>query len=299
MVRYIYIFSSGHSGSTLLDLLIGNMSGTVSLGEVKWLPLFLKTHEHCTCGKPPQTCPFWNPILDELGLAGDTAADQTINAFRLSLEAERNNQLQKLSFYARLASAVIHPQGCAGFGSDAILKNMIRLYDAVLKTAPAEAVVDSSKSIMTAQWLRTRLPRNARVIHLIRDGRAVMASAMRKEVPAERAAKTWLHDNRMAGSIFRSGPSMNLKALRYEDLCRDPESTMRELADFLEKPYTEDILHLRGRERHLIGGNRMRFSGEDKIVNVETWKSRLTEKDLAVFERTAGPLNRKLGYSGT
>ena len=71
---------------------------------------------------------------------------------------------------------------------------------------------------------------------------------------------------------------------------------MREVAAFLEQPYTDNILQLRGRERHLIGGNRMRFGSDDKITNAETWRSRLTEEDLAVFERTAGSLNRKMGY---
>ena len=296
MVRYVYIFSSGHSGSTLLDLLIGNMAGTVSLGEVKWLPLFIKTHQHCTCGKPPQACPFWKPILQELNLAGSAETDKQVKGFRLSLEAERNNRIQKLGFYARLASSTVHPKGCPGLGSSAILNNVVALYDAVLRTDQISAVVDSSKSIMTSQWLRNRFPQNTRVIHLVRDGRAVMASAMRKKVPAEQAAKTWLRDNRMAGFIYKSGPAGTLKKIHYEDLCSNPEQTMREIADFIERPYSPDVLQLRGRERHLIGGNRMRFSGEEKIVNSETWKSRLSDRDLIVFNRVAGSFNRKLGY---
>jgi hypothetical protein len=36
--KIIFIISAGHSGSTLLDLLIGTLPSVVSTGELIWLP---------------------------------------------------------------------------------------------------------------------------------------------------------------------------------------------------------------------------------------------------------------------
>jgi hypothetical protein len=65
----IYVAGLGHSGSTLLDLLLGTAKKAVSLGQI-WTVLREDPSKSeariCTCGAPAPECIFWRPILKEL-----------------------------------------------------------------------------------------------------------------------------------------------------------------------------------------------------------------------------------------
>ena len=67
MIKYLYICSAGHSGSTLLDLLLGSHTRIESLGEVSHLPKNIALNTKCSCGENVRECSVWKPILDQLG----------------------------------------------------------------------------------------------------------------------------------------------------------------------------------------------------------------------------------------
>ena len=53
--KIVYIVAHGHSGTTLLDTLIGNMPGAVSTGEVERIAQWAVSDDPdkvCTCGAP-------------------------------------------------------------------------------------------------------------------------------------------------------------------------------------------------------------------------------------------------------
>ena len=59
----VYITSHGHSGSTLLDSLIGSHSQVTSVGEAKWLSPSRKFDGRCTCNASSiWQCPFWRQV---------------------------------------------------------------------------------------------------------------------------------------------------------------------------------------------------------------------------------------------
>ncbi len=68
----VYIASLSHSGSTLLDLLLGNHPQLVGLGEIaKVLDLDSRAidehlHMACTCGKRAGDCKFWGSLFPKL-----------------------------------------------------------------------------------------------------------------------------------------------------------------------------------------------------------------------------------------
>ena len=67
-VRLVLIASAGHSGSTLLDLLLGNHSGVSSAGEMNRLTLYPE-ERLCACGATVAQCPYWSGIRAQLGRA--------------------------------------------------------------------------------------------------------------------------------------------------------------------------------------------------------------------------------------
>jgi len=56
-VSGVFIASLGHSGSTLLDLMLGSHPRLVSLGEVHaTIARAGEPQNPCTCGKPAEGC---------------------------------------------------------------------------------------------------------------------------------------------------------------------------------------------------------------------------------------------------
>lgn len=63
--KLVYVCGSGHSGSTLLSLLLGNQARMVSLGEIyQTVRNVALRQKPCTCGAAAQDCPVWGDILD-------------------------------------------------------------------------------------------------------------------------------------------------------------------------------------------------------------------------------------------
>ena len=67
MPQVVYVGSWGRSGSTLLDLVLGQIPGFVSVGELRYLwERGLAERQLCGCGRPVTGCPFWGAVLEEV-----------------------------------------------------------------------------------------------------------------------------------------------------------------------------------------------------------------------------------------
>ena len=74
--RVLYITSRGHSGSTLMSLLVSGHSQVVSAGELKMLSNPDPQRRLCSCHRRvPSECPFWaaveRRVKDKVGCALD------------------------------------------------------------------------------------------------------------------------------------------------------------------------------------------------------------------------------------
>ena len=138
-----------------------------------------------------------------------------------------------------------------------------------------------------------------RPIRIIRDGRAVTFSQMRRyKISMEEAAKTWVYINGTAQKALWNVPEADQFVLRYEELCDDPAAEMARVCDFLGIDFSDDVLSLDKASSHGIAGNPMRFDRSvSTIKKDEAWKDALSSADLATFERIAGGMNRRLGYA--
>jgi hypothetical protein len=170
-------------------------------------------------------------------------------------------------------------------------------------------------------------------IHLMRDGRAVTASFMRKfpEMGAWKAARTWAHDVRRNQRLIRRQPAQDTLLVIYEKLKADPEPNLREICTFLGLSYEPAMVNFWEHAHHFLGGNRgtlfsmlrktePRAALPDTQANAprvtgvkdwdlkhyekndpaqfkdERWKTELTDKQLRIFALAGGLLNRRYGY---
>lgn len=94
---------------------------------------------------------------------------------------------------------------------------------------------------------------SGKYIHVVRDGRDVVASLVQRGTPPEIAVRRWIHDTSMG--IPHRGDNRYFE-LRYEDLVCEPEPTLSKLMNFLEEESeVESMLSSHGRSKLMNSHN--------------------------------------------
>jgi len=317
----LFICGGGHSGSTLLDLLLGEHPEIVSVGEVSTLNNYLENAERiCSCLQSARDCPFWQAAMSEFddgriaaidteGNTGDEsiAAARTVALSRATPLDMRREHAVSLSMKAQylLAGAYFamtshdqHDRAVLRRVAPDILERMVnvhRLFDAIRHRCERSVVLDSSKHAYRFRLLRALRPDSVRCLFLVRDGRArTFSDISRDGVDATSASRKWVQVNRRTRRLIASLPATHRLAVTYEGLCREPEATLRRICAFAGLDYAERMLDMQFENMHNIGGNRARFGSIGAIREDTRWRELMKPSDLETFERIGGPLNRAL-----
>jgi len=380
----IAVASAGHSGSTLLDLLVGNHSQACSAGEMNRLTLY-ESDRICACGAVVTDCDYWTavraaitkrrhrdslirwdechtdvPLQEPLLRLPGASTTQFVDGAPLPVDLRRRLLADGVSVTegavlsrhgvrdfkwtirdTKPAGSYVLREGrncvevysasapgknplrmvpsplevvlalgagpalrvlCANSSRAAryieIAKNSWAVADAMATVSATRFVIDSSKSPVRLKLLYMLRSDRVRILHLVRDGRAVAASAMRRRrIPAAAAARMWQRDNRNIAVMLRSIPARFKLVVRYEDLCEDPVKELTRVCDFIGVPFESGMATLSGRPVHNIPGNPMLFDRNRRSVRKdERWRQQLVESDVRAIEHVAGRFNRSLGY---
>jgi Sulfotransferase family len=142
----------------------------------------------------------------------------------------------------------------------------------------------------------------AKIIHVFRDGRDVALSWARHPFGPRNlfaAATKW---KRHVSAGRRDGPALrdSYIEVRYEDLLRDPMNAMRKVCEFLDEPFTEDVLRPAPRYRmyawRTMRQGTFRERTEIERHNHGNWKTLMPLADRMLFESIAGDLLVELDY---
>ena len=378
----VIIASAGHSGSTLLDLLLGNQPTVSGAGEMNRLTLYAPDRV-CACGATVTNCSYWNQVRaviskgrnstalirwDEChtdippqrptvtvpgslqASSGETVPDSLrgeliraglaiseravltrhgVRDFKWHLTEPASGQrwvlrpsegqvdvYSEFTGWKNPVRLVPQPielalasgsrtvlQAVRSLSTEAsnyvqIAENSWTVADAMATVSGRPFVVDSSKSALRLKLLYMLRRDRVRIIHLVRDGRAVAASAMRRhDMSAARASRIWKRDNQHLAVMLATVPSRLKIRVHYEAICENPAREVSRIGDFLGTRFDEALVTLGERPVHNIPGNPMLFKRNQRaITKDERWRRDLSNQDLAAFERAAGRLNRSFGY---
>jgi hypothetical protein len=308
-VNYIFICCSGHSGSTLLDLLLGSNSKISSLGEIIQLPKNISLNTLCTCGHPVRSCQLWKKVVSDLNRK--LGIDIMKNPYSLNLgfpnPFDIKDQVHKSRVYhakrkilkgirylelrhdLRFLRAFIRPI----FNG---LENTFSLYDSVRRIVPCDIIVDSSKSYLEAVGIYLSRPEKVRVLLLTRDGRGVFYSYLKRNFPKEALFNWKNHYQRGLPLLQKHVSAEHLIKVKYEDLVIDPRAELKRICKSVQVDYESNMLNFTSHVHHITNGNNMRFNPSSEIKNDDAWRHHLSQSDRAFFDSTAGDLNRILGY---
>lgn len=308
MIDTVFVLSAGHSGSTLLDLLVGSHSRVASLGEITYLPRSIVRGATCSCGTPVRECEFWKEVVTEVGrkMGKDLFADPYALDLGLMMGMHRDQSKQTWSYIARWRA--IH--GIAGlqilYGLPFLnpltaplhraARNNFLLFDSVRRVAGADLVVDSSKVYSKGLSLYGEGRDRVRFLLLHRDGRGVMYSQMKRGVKRRTALEAWrAYYARTLPLLDKIVDPAHVLRVAYEDIVANPETCLRQICGFLQLEFEPAMLDFSSKVHHTPEGNDMRH-GSPKIRADEAWRTALTASDMEYFRRNAGDISRRLGY---
>lgn len=304
MTKVLYIGGLYRSGSTILDILLGNQAGLVGVGELRNLPLIGWGHDGpCACGERIEDCSVWRDVRSDW--------ERRVGPGRVARLAELQDRFERIRNIPRVVV-----EGLVGRSksfreySDLVAA----LYTAIAGVSAAEVVVDSTKYPARALGLLRNPDVELYFVHLVRDGRAVIWSMRRQlntdlggqvlEIPAGRIAtqttRQWLLTN-LACDLVARWAKPNAIRVRYEDLVEDPVREVARIGRLIgidtsslgERVSRGDLLDV----GHSVAGNRVRMGGPVRLKPDTEWRTMLSAEERGEFWRSAGWLARSYGYS--
>lgn len=301
-LRIGYLAGTSHCGSTLTACMADMHPDIVSVGEVVPNRKCRRSNSEslaCSCGETLANCRLWKEVFckikDEgilISFSNWTHAYSYLNPLlhrlltiyprgRIRRRFQRSMD-QLLPLHKNRIKRIDH-------GNEAFL-------DALFSITNAEVLFDTSKGAYRLYRLLKNPNIDVRVIRIVRDVRAFVASKKRRGIPASEAAKIWQHNQVSLNHVCGLFDPERILFIRYEDLATDPAHYMQQIHEHLGLQTAETSLTVDPTQHHVIG-NRIRTQGTMQIQLNEKWKTALTEREGTLALSIAGPINRQFGYS--
>lgn len=309
-IPVLYIGGMGRAGSTVLSAALGGVPSFLPVGELRGIWVAVKTDELCGCGSRFRQCRFWQDV-GRLAFGGWENVDPDI-----LLAAD--SKFCRHRSVPRLASPRLLAQTAALF--DYYLESIEALYHATHAVSGGEAIIlDSTKDAPYAFVLR-RIPTiDLRLIHLVRDSRAVAFSWSRQVPRPEYAHIPELRGSSMdrmsptgvaihwgaRNALFHwlSGSDSDSVLVKYESFVAHPAETISHIARWYNVDVGQHLMSLlsdgkyESLAHHTIGGNRVRFAyGANSLQLDDEWVSVMPRLRRLLVTLITLPLLRHYGY---
>jgi hypothetical protein len=269
-MRPVFVSGCGRSGTTLLGAMLGTHSRCLATPESKFV---VRVYRSC--------------LREDGEIDLDDAWYKIVNHW--SYKIWGIDDIPK----PRLSSNAINSY------ADMIL-SIVKEYGEKVGNSEAAVWIDHTPYARNFAKTLFNLFPDGKMIHLVRDGRAVASSVMKLDWgpnTVNNAAHWWIEKvaNGLAVESF-FGEDRVLR-VRYEDLIRKPEFELRKISDFIEIDYEKDMINASGfrlpdytaKQHSLVGG------GLD-LGRLRAWENELTPRQIEIFEDLAGNMLECLGY---
>ncbi len=302
-VPVVYVGGVGRSGSTLLDLFVGQDDRVFPVGELVHLwDRGLRNNNRCGTGEPFSDNEFWQ----EVGLKAFGGWNE--------IDVDRMAELKTAVDRNRFVPQLLVPWTSPAFASDIADYGEViaAVYRAVLAVSGASVVLDSSKHVSTAAFLRRVPSIDLRILHLVRDSRGVAFSWTKQVKMTEvvagdeemdrlrpvRSAWRWDCWNGLFSLLGRMGVPTSL--LRYEDLISDPAGAVETVLSLAGLEGNRLVVTDKGVEVDPVpslGGNPSRFrTGTVPIRVDDAWRRELPTSSRLLVTAMTAPLLAAYGY---
>jgi len=280
-IQVIYIVSNAHSGSTLLDMILGSGKGCFSAGELAFITRDTIMEEYCSCENKISECEVWTEILKEWETEREISYQQYQDLF---WRYER-----KKTFFRALGNrfrpSVSFKKYCQATQ---------QLFQTIQKVTGCSVIIDSSKSPQRIPVLSNIV--DVQVIHLCRNFTGVLNSFKRSSTkdikagieednPPGRTWKVlldWIFTN-FAAEIF--GLGVKSQKILYKNYVQEPK-ILQEVHSFLGHLEKDQSFSA----PHMLAGNTLRLKGELKINSKVGFEYKLLNTKQLKFAKAVDEL---------
>lgn len=135
---------------------------------------------------------------------------------------------------------------------------------------------------------------DAKIIHIVRDGRANAYSIARRSYQHLLwSAQHWV-DMNVAGLINRDLIGADRYHLvLYEQLLQEPEKTLEQVCEFLQLTYSDQMLQW---SEGTVAEDKRYVKSTLDTEKIDRYRAEISMRQLRAIERIQGPLLRELGY---
>ena len=259
------------------------------------LRLMLNSHSAIAVPHPPHIMRLFGPLAPWYG---DLTIDR--NFRKLISDVCRMVELHPYSWDLVLDREQVLQQA----RDRSLISIYFAVYDQYLAASGKERwACKSTFMIEQVAEVLLRYP-DARFLFMVRDGRDVAVSARSSifnHYHVYYSAQRWAREQRLGLSWLTRLPREQIMLLRYKELIREPEGTLRTLCGFLDEPFEQAMLAFhRTREAQKSAGLSISWENTNLPVistNTGKYKDLLCDKDILLFEAIAYNELQELGYS--
>ena len=279
-MKVLYIGGATRSGSTLTEMILGNNPGFFSVGEVRYFWEHVQRGNiRCGCGQILSECDFWSQIIRSLQKVG-------IDFEKMSKLAMKLDRTRNLPWLNTPLGHFQKPE------MEYFASNLATLYRTIYSIVGEKIIIDSSK-LPSHIYLLRKVPNiDLRILHLIRDGRAVAFSwnKRRKKDLAITTNTSWMPKRSMLWatsawavenyfvSTFKN--KIDYAQMRYEDFTTAPFQELIRVQSELRLPdikidYSANH-SIKLSPNHSVNGNPIRFDSSPITIVPDTdWQRRM------------------------
>jgi Sulfotransferase family len=309
-VQVLFLAGMGRSGTTLVERVLSGVPTVLGLGEVTHLwERGVRRDELCGCGSHFSRCPFWSAVGESaFGGWHNIDVDEVL---RLRARFDRVRNVANLLAQSKRPTDESLASYRDYYG---------KVYAAAHDITGAQLLVDSSKQASLPHVLVGAPDIHLRVLHCIRDARAVCYSwtkqTRRPEVadgvafmprydPKAMAVK-WTSHN-IAAELVKL--RTDVRRLKYEDFIHDPVLAVRSVLNFATREGRNGVAlpssalnHVSQRSvnldtSHTVSGNPMRFrTGAVQLSQDEAWRTAMPSRQRRLVTAMTAPMLLRYGY---
>lgn len=302
---FIAVACYSFSGSTLLAMLLNAHPEIATVSEMHGPnpQLVRDIHSYrCSCGELIHECQFWDQVKAQMA---DRGFEFETTDFRVGFgDHSLGGRLRYGSLRSDLLESIrdqVYHRMLPGPRAemDRLIARNEAFVRSVLDITGKKVFVDTTKRTRRFKYMHKYSSLDVRVVFMIRDARGSVASQMRhfEGMSASEAAHAWTKGLSGIERIWKQVPAQKRMVLKYEDLCRDPQTALQGLYRFFDVDPGFVIDDLEQMPPHHIIGNAARMRSISNIRLDERWKQVLSPDQLDIVQQIAGSLNRSYGYT--
>lgn len=289
--QLIYIIGSAHSGSTLLSLILGEHSKIYNVGELAFLPEFLKLNRKCSCDSTITDCVFWNSIISSIGkkrleLIWAGAPFRNLTFFKkiiLTLPFIKPTYIWKKRWINQY---------------NEVNEQLINL---IVKKNQHNIILDSSKGIYRAYLIGLNPNVECKFLYIYKDGRSILESHKRREINKNQYSFLreifQLYKVKLIQIRFLNWLDPHkILFIDYNELAQNPSLLTKRILDFIDVKDQDIFIQSNGKQilkrkiGHNIGGVGIQTKEQIEIRNESKWELGLSTFEKVVFNLSCGDI---------